>query len=111
MKRGDTKGIFTDTLTLNSAPVVLTGCAVRFIMRRRGKPAKAVNQAAAIVSDIAGTVSYQPVAEDVDTEGVYEQEWQVTFPSTRPLTFPNGPTGAEFNTVNISRDLGDTPAS
>lgn len=109
MKRGDTKGIFTDTLTLNTVAVDLTGCSVRFIMRRRGKPAKAVNQAATIVLAAAGTVSYQSVADDVDTEGVYEQEWEVVFPSTKKLTFPNGPLGSEFNTVNINRDLGDAP--
>lgn len=107
VKRGDTKGIFTDVLTLDDVAVDLTGCSLRFIMRRRGKPAKAVNQVATITTPATGEVSYQPVDEDVDTEGVYEQEWEVTFPSTKILTFPNN----AFNTVNILRDLGGVPAA
>lgn len=112
IKRGDTKGLFIDTLTLNDVEVDLTGCTVKFIMRRRGKEPKLVNQDAVVLPDPDAvtprrTVEYQPIEEDVADPGVFEQEWQVMFPSGRPLTFPNGPTDGEFNTVNISRDLGD----
>lgn len=105
IKRGDTKGIFVDTLKVDGVAVDLTGATVRFLMRRTSKPAKSVNQAAAITSPTTGDVQYQPVAQDIDTEGAYEQEWEVTFQSGKILTFPNG----DFNTVNIRRDLGDVP--
>lgn len=112
IKRGDTKGIFIDTPTINGVEVDLTGSTAKFIMRRRGKVAKVVNQVALIVADPDATdprrtIQYQPILADIDEAGVYEQEWQVTFPSGKILTFPNGPTDGEFNTVNISRDLGD----
>jgi hypothetical protein len=101
MKRGDTKGIFTDTLTLNAAAVTsrdaLCGLSCVAAANRRKRSTRLRQSCPAA----AGTVSYQPVAEDVDTEGVYEQEWQVTFPSTRILTFPNGPR-APSSTRSIS---------
>lgn len=110
-KRGDTKCIFVDTLKVNGVAVDLTGSSVRFIMRRVSKPAKIVNQAADITSPVTGDVQYEPIDEDVDTEGKYEQEWEVTFPSTRKLTFPNADPSADapYNTVLIARDLGDAP--
>src|SRR3954470_5483824 len=97
IKRGDTKGLFIDTLTINDVEMDLIGSTAKFIMRRRGKVAKVVNQAATIVLDPDATeprrtIQYQPILADVETEGVYEQEWQVTFPSGKILTFPNGPT-------------------
>lgn len=111
IKRGDTKGLFVDTLKVNGVPVDITGCTVRFIMRRVGKPTKLVNQLASITSPTTGDVQYQPVGSDVDTEGKYEQEWEVTFPSTRKLTFPNSDPAADapYNTVLIARDLADAP--
>jgi hypothetical protein len=106
IKRGDTKGIFVDTLKLDGVPIDLTGSTLKFLMRRKEKPYKSVDQTGQIVAPVAAEVQYQPVVEDVDTSGVYEQEWEVTFPSGKILTFPNASGEGAYNTVNISRDLG-----
>jgi hypothetical protein len=102
IKRGDTKGVFVDTLTLNGTPVNLTGCTLLFLMRRKGKPLKSVQQTGLIVDPLGAAVQYQPILADVNQSGVYEQEWEVTFPSGQVLTFPN----YAWNIVNILRDLG-----
>lgn len=106
IKRGDTKGIFVDTLKLDGVAIDLTGSTLKFLMRRKEKPYKLVNQTGQIVAPIAAQVQYQPVLTDVDTSGVYEQEWEVTFPSGKILTFPNAANEGAYNIVNISRDLG-----
>jgi hypothetical protein len=104
IKRGDTKGIFVDTLKLDGVPIDLTGSSLKFLMRRQEKPYKHVTQVAEIVAPILGDVQYQPVLDDVDTAGVFQQEWEVTFPSGKILTFPNA--NGAYNTVNITLDLG-----
>jgi hypothetical protein len=105
IKRGDTKGKFIDTLTLDGVPINLTGCTVKFLLRRRGRDKEqlTINQVAVITDQPEGKVEYQPVAADVEVEGLYDHEWQVTFPSAEILTVPN----SGFNTVEILRDLGN----
>jgi hypothetical protein len=99
IKQNDTKGIFTDTLTVDDVPVDLTGCTIRFLLR---KPGLTIAQPATITAPLVGKVSYQPVAGDVSESGKYQQEWEVTFGDSRILTFPNG----EYNVVVIEDDLG-----
>jgi hypothetical protein len=100
IKQHDTKGIFTDTLTVDDVAADLTGCTVRFLMR---KPGLLVAQAATIVPPgTNGNVSYQPVDSDVNETGKYQQEWEITFGDGRTLTFPNG----EYNIVLIEDDIG-----
>jgi hypothetical protein len=55
-----------------------------------------------VVNASAGAVEYQPVAEDVATAGVFDQEWEVVFGSSAPLTFPT----QGYNTITILEDLG-----
>ena len=103
IKRGDTSAKFQDNLTINGVPVNLGGgCIARFILRRHGKPQKVVSALAIIIDPNAGGVEYQPVVDDIDEEGVYDMEWEITFPSGQILTFPNN----DFNTIEILRDLG-----
>lgn len=106
IKRNDTKGKFIDTLTLDGVPVNLTGCTIKFLMRRRGRSTGSnltISRTGAIAGDpTLGNVEYQPTATDVQLEGVYDHEWQVTFPDGKILTVPN----FDFNTVEILRDLG-----
>src|SRR5580765_6545913 len=99
IKQHDTKGIFTDTLKVDGVVVNLTGCTVRFLLR---KPGLTITQSATVVTPLAGDVSYQPVAGDVSETGKYQQEWEVTFGDSRILTFPNG----DYNVVIIEDDLG-----
>jgi hypothetical protein len=106
IKRNDTKGKFIDTLTLDGVPVNLTGSTIKFLMRRRGRsPGSDLTliRVGAIAGDpTLGNVEYQPTADDVQQEGIYDHEWQVTFPDGKILTVPN----FDFNTVEILRDLG-----
>jgi hypothetical protein len=112
IKRGDTKGKFIDLLKLDGVTVNLTGCTGKFLMRRRGrdKANQTITQTATLFEPPVANpdaslrnAEYQPILADVDTEGEYDQEWQITFPSGQILTFPNN----RFNTVQILRDLGD----
>lgn len=97
--RNDTKPKFIDALTLNDAPIDLSGSTVKFLMKNESK---SVEGSATITSAVAGTVEYQPIAADVDTSGLYEQEWEVTFGDGKILSVPNG----EKNVVRIIDDLG-----
>lgn len=60
------------------APVDLTGSTVRFKMRPVGSDTLDVDQPATIVTPAAGTVRYDWLAADVDTEGFYLVWWEVT---------------------------------
>jgi hypothetical protein len=99
IKRHDTKGKFTDVLKLDGSPVDLTDASVKFLMKKTGL---AISQVATIVSPTAGSVEYQPTADDVAAKGDFNQEWEVTFVDGSILTFPND----GYNTVKIWDDLG-----
>jgi hypothetical protein len=100
IKQNDTKGIFSDTLTVDGVPVNLTGCTVKFLLRKPG--IAVISQTATVAAALTGDVTYQPVLADVSKVGKYQQEWEVTFGDNRILTFPNG----GYNTVIIGDDLG-----
>jgi hypothetical protein len=99
IKQHDTKGKFIDILMLNGAPIPLAGCIVSFLLKKSGV---AIKQLATIVDANAGSVEYQPTADDVSKDGKYQQEWEIIFPDTQILTVPNN----TWNTVNILKDLG-----
>jgi hypothetical protein len=99
MKRGDTARKITDTLTLGGAPIDLAGSTIILVWKTSAAVAR---RTAAIIDPEAGTVEYQVVAEDVDTVGSAELEWEITFPDTNVLTVPT----VGFIKVKISADLG-----
>lgn len=76
-----------------------TATGVRFIMRR-GTTVK-VAAAATIVTAAAGRVKYDWQAGDTDTAGAYRCEWEVIFPTAKPMTFPSD----GYDTVVITADL------
>lgn len=106
IKRNDTKGEFTDTLTVGGDPVDLTDAIVSWLIRKTGASFKrpAVITYPLDQSDPLkrGKVSYQPIAEDVANKGTYRQEWEVVFSDGEILTFPND----RYNTLEILEDLG-----
>jgi hypothetical protein len=100
IKKNDTKLLFRQRPTIDGESMSLAdlaGCTVSFLMKGSGIAIKA----AATISG-TGYFEYQPIASDVAKAGTFRQEWELTFPSTKILTFPNG----DYNTVNILADLG-----
>jgi len=103
VKQHDTKITFRDTPLINGMavpPANFAGCTVSFLMKGDDTTIPAIKQAAVIAGD--GTFSYAPVAGDVASIGNFKQEWEVVYPDSSKLTFPNG----GYNLVKIIADLG-----
>ena len=98
-RAGDTTKVYSANLVYkdNSTPPAdtpknLTGLSVTFTMINTATGAVKVNAAAAtIVTAASGIVSYDFVAADVDTPGVYCGSFVVT-ESAEPDTYPASPT-------------------
>jgi hypothetical protein len=87
-------------MRLNGAAFNLAGRTVRFHMRNNAT-GDVRSGDATITSASAGTVQYAPTAEDVETEGEYSVEWEVTLDGDEKLTFPhNG-----YEKLTIIKDL------
>jgi hypothetical protein len=102
-KQHDTKITFKDTPTIDGVvvpPANLAGCSLRFLMKTQDGSAPPVAQTATI--NVDGTFSYDPVAADVANIGKFQQEWELTYPTGKILTFPNN----GYNIVKIIADLG-----
>jgi hypothetical protein len=100
LKQHDTKITFTDIPKVDGVtltPTDLAGCTLSFILK---SATVSIKQAAVIT--VGGTFSYDPLPADVAVAGDYQQEWEVVYPSSKILTFPN----SEYNTVKIIADLG-----
>jgi hypothetical protein len=100
IKQGDTKLAFKDTPKIDGVtmlPSDLVGCTLKFIL----KSATVLIKATGVINP-DGTFEYDPVSADVAAVGNYQQEWELTFPSGKELTFPN----TDYNAVNIIAELG-----
>lgn len=64
----------------------LTGCSVKFQMRKGDDKRYTVNAAATIVTPAAGTVQYAWATNDLDIAGEYQVQWEITWPDTRTQT-------------------------
>jgi len=102
IKRGDRRQPIEAFLRDGAgASVNLSGTTVRFHMVEDGGVMPKVNSPATIINPATGHVRYEWVAEDTDTAGLYNAEWEVTFGDGTILTFPNN----RHLTINIYPDL------
>jgi hypothetical protein len=76
---------------------------VKFIMRDPNTGTAKVNAACTITTAASGIVTYEWIADDTDTAGTYNAEWQITYDNGKKLTVPND----TYETVVVKADLGD----
>jgi len=100
VKKGDTARVITDTLTLDGTAIDLTDATVLLIWKFNGTVSR--TRTATIVDAAAGEISYQLLEADVDTAGVVEFEWEITFGDDTVLTVPTD----GVLTLGIVEDLG-----
>ena len=101
LKRGDTSPSLL--YALDPASVDLTGATVRFNMRPTTGGVVKVSRAIATVVTETGTptIRYDWTAQDTDTSGTYDGEFEVTYAGGAVETFPN--TG--FIKIVIAKDI------
>lgn len=81
--------------------VDLTGCSVRFHMRKIGSSQAKTDAPASITDADNGIVVYAWSAQDTDTVGSFEAEFEVTFTGGEIESFPNN----RFIEVEITDDI------
>lgn len=102
IKQNDTSPALRATLKNGLGIAVdLTGCSVRFHMRRVGDITAKVDAAGTIVDDNNGIVEYYWIAGDTDTVGSFEAEFEVTYAGGETESFPNN----RFIEVEITDDI------
>jgi len=90
IKQNDTAPILAATLKdADEVAVNLTGSSVRFHMREVGSTTSKVDADAVLVDASGGQVKYTWAADDTDTIGSYQAEFEVTFGDGSVETFPN----------------------
>ena len=90
IKQNDTVPSIRATLQNgNGDPVDLINATVRFHMRAIGANNTTVDAAAVVVSAADGIVQYNWIADDTDTIGSYQAEFEVTYHDSTVETFPN----------------------
>jgi hypothetical protein len=90
IKQNDTvPSLRADLKNGDDEAIDLTGASVKFIMRAIGSTTVTTNASASIVDDEGGTVQYNWQAEDTDTVGSYQAEFEVTYAGGTIETFPN----------------------
>ena len=89
IRQGDTSPAYEAILKDDKGKAVdITGASVRFHMRARGGETK-VATSATVVDGPAGKVSHGWSAEDTDTPGAFEAEFEVTYSDGTIETYPN----------------------
>lgn len=108
LKQYDTARPLVDTLMLGGLPIDLTGSTIVFVMRPKtpenNAPATRYTGVAIVGPAINGQVSLAPTAPLVAIPGVFESEWEITFPTTKILTVPTH--GYNLLKINPELDIG-----
>ena len=82
----------------DSAVVDLTDASVKFQMRQKDNRRFVVDAPATIVGDpTTGTVSYSWGPNDLNTPGLYESQWEVTYGDGKVQTT------AHYNLIEVRR--------
>ncbi len=90
IKQNDTVPSLRAALENGSGTAVdLTNATCNFHMRAIGSTTVVVDGVAQIVNEATGIVQYNWVADDTDTVGSYQAEFEVTYPDGTIETFPN----------------------
>ena len=91
LKQNDTSpAMLVGLQDANRNVVNITGATVRFYMRQIGASQVKVDAPVNIVSALDGTVVYNWIADDTDTVGSYQCEFEVTYSDGTTETFTNG---------------------
>ncbi len=99
IKENDTSPAIQFQLTLGTGQT-LVGATATFKMASPNGGALKINNAA-IVDSAQNILSYQWVAGDTDTAGVYRAEFEVTYSDGKIETFPN----SDYIQINVMQDL------
>ena len=90
IKQNDTVPSLRAALENGSGTAVdLTGATCQFHLREIGKTSVTTDSTAQIVNEATGIVQYNWVADDTDTVGSYQAEFEVTYSDGTIETFPN----------------------
>ena len=89
MKRNDTRPKPDAILKFNDGSLAqLTGASVRFIARHQGTDIVKIDGVATITDIPTAAVEYDITADDSDTAGNFDVEWEVTFADATEQTWP-----------------------
>lgn len=90
IKQNDTSPSLRAALENGSGDAIdLIDASVQFHMRSFGSSGNVVDAAATVIDAATGIVQYNWIADDTDTIGSYEAEFEVTYPDGTIETFPN----------------------
>lgn len=89
IKAGDTARPWTDVLKLGGTAINLSGATVKLRIEMQQPSGARVERDAVVTNPAEGRVSYQPIAEDVETPGKYALEWAIEFANGSRLTVPS----------------------
>lgn len=103
LKQGDRLPDFTVILRDgNKVPIDITGASVALHLRTENSTVLKVNSTVGIDNATGGQVTHAWSTGDLDQDGDYLAEFEITFASGKPLTCPND----EEIDVIIRRELG-----
>ena len=89
--QGDTAPILRGTITDDETgqPLDLSNCDVYFQMRKKDDQRYTINAPCSITSEENGTVAYEIAANDLNTPGEYQGQFEVHYQDTTEQTTHN----------------------